>query len=139
LSTKAEASLEELKKYFGRRNLVTEMRKKMAAHADIEEIRNAYRTLPHDEMLVDYISENRGNCLYYSSELVRIKAMCQLAHLSGDPQKAVNQILKEINRVSKLFGDFTLEFMKAFMVKYVMVTSGDIDTIVIDNCPRSTM
>jgi hypothetical protein len=135
LTPEAMRCLEELKKYFRKENLINKMRKKIAFHADGNTVREGYRAFSHDDTFVDYHSPFHGNCLYYSAEKIGGSAMLQLAGSRDDPQKAVNQIVDEINLISKLFGDFILDFMKVFMVRYVAHAIAEIDQITIADGP----
>jgi hypothetical protein len=130
--------LEELKKYFGKENIINKMRNKIAFHADMDTAREGYRAFSHDDMFIDYHSPFRGNCLYYSAEKIEGTAMLQLAD-SADPQKAVNQIVDEINLISKLFGDFILDFMNVFLVRYVAHTIDIAQVTIADGPPLDTV
>lgn len=136
LSDTAKQSRDRLNKYFGRTNLVNLLRKKAGFHLDPELAKKGYECFPEGEIFVDFLSEYRGHCFYYSSEIVAVMGMTQLVP-DVKWQEAIDQIARETTSVTNWMTDFILGFMQAFMVKYVVHAIGDItvDKITIENGP----
>ena len=136
LSVEAKEQLALLKKYFGNTNLVNTLRKKVSFHSDLETIKKGYESFSKEAIFIDCLSEYRGHCLYNSSELIGIMGMTSLVD-GKDWASAIDKIAKEVVEVAGWMGEFILDFMKAFMTKYVSHTIQDIekDKITIKNNP----
>jgi hypothetical protein len=127
LSETGKESHSKIKKYFNTKdNLIFLIRNKVAFHTDAKNTHKAYNDIPSNEVLVDYLSEHRGNCLYYSSELLSMMSMLALVK-EGDWQIALDTLSREVTDTADLFCEFILDFMRAFMEKYVERHLGDID------------
>jgi hypothetical protein len=137
LSDDAKQRLTKLKKYFGHKNLINTIRKQLAFHQDDKAVKRGYDALTNEEIFVDYYSPFRGHCLYYSSEIIAFLAMTKLVN-PADPddwKAAIGQIVDETIRISTWIGDFILEFMRVFMVRYVAKSIDTIEGITIDDGP----
>jgi hypothetical protein len=135
LSDDAKQQYTNLKKYFSKKNLINAIRKQLAFHQDPKAVKSGYDAITNDETFVDYYSQFRGHCLYYSSEVIAFLAMTKLVNDADDCRAAIGQIVDETTRISKWIGDFILEFMRVFMVRYIAGSIGSIEGITIDDGP----
>jgi hypothetical protein len=87
-------------------------------------------------MVVDFHSQYRGHCLYFSSEIINLLGMIQLANKT-DWKSGIDQIIYETIEVAEWFGDVILAFITAFTMKYIEQTLGDVeaDKITINDGP----
>ena len=125
LSDKAKEGRQHLRRYFGPKNLINQIRNQSAFHSDPELAKKGYECFPQDGVFVDYLSEHRGHCFYYSSEIVAVMGLTQLVP-GVTWQEAIRKIANEITDVTNWMSDFILGFMTAFMEKYVVRTIDNI-------------
>ena len=87
-------------------------------------LRKGYAKFTDDEIFVDFHSQYLGHCLYFSSEIIHLLGMIQLANKT-DWKSGIDQIICEVIEVAEWFGDVILAFMIAFTMKYIEPTLGD--------------
>jgi hypothetical protein len=101
-------SLTELKRYFGKENIISMIRNEFAfhySHESSDKIKELILDVPDSEVFEMYLSEEHGNCLYDISQvLVNIAILNSID--SSDTQKALEKILQEVHQVTKWFLDF---------------------------------
>jgi len=132
-SDEEKKKLKELKKYFGKKNIIYEMRNKFSFHADQKMIRHGYQILPEGDY-VDFLSVYAGHCIYLTSETITTLAMTKMVE-SEDWKEAVNKITGEIMQVTGWMGDFILDFIKIFAIKYIAQKIDVKDKITFEDSP----
>jgi hypothetical protein len=133
----AKAQLGKIEKYFGKKNnIVRTIRNRASFHADPTVLTKGYAKFTDDEIFVDFHSQYRGHCLYFSSEIINLLGMIQLANKT-DWKSGIDQIVCETIEVADWFGDVILAFITAFTMKYIEPTLGDVeaDKITINDGP----
>lgn len=118
LNAHTSEALRELKKYFGRSNLVKSIRNTFAFHYSLE---HAEATPPEDtdpKELVLYLHHQIGNTLYQFAEFVMNKAL--LDSLKPDnPAEAMDCLLREMSQVVGWLNEFTQGVMIAILEMHV--------------------
>jgi hypothetical protein len=90
--------------------VVNVIRNKAGFHSDAETIKRGYDFFPHTELFVDYLSEHRGHCLYFSSEIMAVVGMARLID-KNDWKAGITKVVGEITEMSGKMADFFLEYM----------------------------
>ena len=108
LCPKAKSSLERLKKYFRKENLIKTIRNRFAFHYNREyieqKIHDIFQGPGEHRVLEIYISKYRGDCQYAAADEITTRAL--LETVSAKPEKAMEQFIDEIMQVSTWFQDF---------------------------------
>lgn len=101
----ATKALNELKTYFGRKNLLYEVRNNFSFHYSLE---HAVTTIPDDtptDDLTIFLHETQGNSLYYFAEYLMSKALIDSIS-PNDPESALNTLLTEMSTVIDCLNEF---------------------------------
>lgn len=122
----AKQRLDELKKYFGKSNVVHIVRNKAGFHSDTELISRGYASFPDTEVFVDYFSETPGHCLYFSAELISVVGMTHVINES-DWRMGLTRIADEICGIAERLGRLLIEYMRVFLEKYLTNSVNDIN------------
>ena len=123
LNEEAKNGLGKLKQYFGRDNLIKEIRNNFAFHYSVEDAKSALaRELDEDELIM-YLAENSGNTLYYFSEYVVNYALLETIE-KGDPGKALERLISESAKVVSWFNDLASGFMAHITEEYLLEKDG---------------
>jgi hypothetical protein len=133
----AKAQLGKIEKYFRtKNNIVRTIRNRASFHADPKVLTTGYEKFSDDEIFVDFHSQYRGHCLYFSSEIINLLGMIQLANKT-DWKTGIDQIVYQTIEVADWFGDVILAFMTAFTMKHIEPTLDDVeeDKITINDGP----
>lgn len=108
--------LKELKKYFGRKNLINEIRNNLSFHYSPYELGAKLTELPEELDL--YVSrENDTNTLYYFAEALANQGLVAKLGLE-EQQNPIDAIYSELIGVAKNFNRFNMLYMKYFLNKY---------------------
>lgn len=105
LEPSATKALNDLKTYFGRKNLLYEVRNNFSFHYSLE---HAATTIPDDtptDDLTIFLHETHGNSLYYFAEYLMSKALIDSIS-PNDPESALNTLLTEMSTVVDCLNEF---------------------------------
>lgn len=105
LEPSATKALNDLKAYFGRKNLLYEVRNNFSFHYSLE---HAATTIPDDtptDDLTIFLHETQGNSLYYFAEYLMSKALIDSIS-PNDPESALNNLLTEMSTVVNCLNEF---------------------------------
>ena len=105
LEPSATKALNDLKTYFGRKNLLYEVRNNFSFHYSLE---HAATTIPDDtptDDLTIFLHETQGNSLYYFAEYLMSKALIDSIS-PNDPESALNTLLTEMSTVVDCLNEF---------------------------------
>lgn len=94
LSDVGRESLGKIKKYFGKENLVSTIRNKVAFHYDPNETENQIQDIQIDEVAEIYLAENQGNNFFYLSDVLRLKNLLEYTK-EEDPTSAKEKLFSE--------------------------------------------
>lgn len=118
LDNGATAARKTIMKYFAtKKNIVQILRQKSAFHWDYQSAAAAYDAMPSDLELVDYISFERGNSLYYSGALLHAGQMTELVGRT-DVGEALSIIHNEVTNIASEFQPYADGVMVAFMERH---------------------
>ena len=105
LSTLGQDSLKDLKRYFGKENLIKKVRNEIAFHYGSEEIIQQINELPPDEEFKLYLTNAQGTSFYYLAHFLHLKKILEYTKKSDDFE-ALDQYFNEVLKVAQLFLDF---------------------------------
>ena len=112
LSNSASGSIEELKRYFAKNNLIYEIRNKYAFHYDRKNVENQLNHIAQDETLSMLISEHQGNNLFSFSDAIINSSILNYIN-PNDQQKAMDTFVEEVlPKVCKWFQNFGYGFIE---------------------------
>ncbi len=118
LSDEGSEALDEVKRYFGKKNLVNAVRKRHAFHYSPDQIDAGLRELPD---ALEFYLEGTGsaNNLFYFAEVLASRSLLLEASSEGeDPAAAFRTVVQEVLRVAHLVDDFVQAFMVHFTERY---------------------
>lgn len=117
LSNLASESIEELKRYFAKNNLIYEIRNKYAFHYDRKNVEDQLNHITQDETLSMLISEHQGNNLFAFSDTIINSSILNSIN-PNDQQKAMDTLVEEvILKVCKWFQNFGYGFVELIIEK----------------------
>jgi hypothetical protein len=109
-----EACYLKLNSYFSNpANFVKSIRHKLAFHTDSEAFQAGVDQMDSDEAIVDYMSQQRGNTLFWGAEAALISVLKYLAG-SKDTIAVYSRLLDDTRMVAGLVNDFAYAFGLAF-------------------------
>jgi len=124
LTPEALEALDNLRKYFGKANLVHTIRNRFAFHYDLAEIRSGF-ALPNDLEEWDiYLAESNGNTLYYVADLVANYALLN-SIVPGDLKAAMESLIQELIQVGGWFIAFLGGCMIVLGERYLLDEEGN--------------
>ena len=124
LEEESKKALIELKKYFGKQNLIASIRNKFSFHYDYNDLNSAFSEMAENEDWNIYLSEQNSNCLYYLSELVVNQSMLKAID-AIDQATALSRIITELIDFSGKFIDFLSGYINAMSDKYFQIHMND--------------
>lgn len=110
--------LDYIKKYFGRKNIVAEIRKQFGFHFDANLIIQELNDLSGYNEFDLYISEVVGNAHYMLTDHIKTTAMAKLAG-KEDLKVALDAALSEITDLTSRFQNFFSHYLTLFHEKYL--------------------
>jgi hypothetical protein len=138
LEPSATQALSYLKVYFGRKNLLNEVRNEFAFHYSLE---HAKTSIPEDSSSDDlavYLHATKGSSLYYFAEYLMSKALID-AISPTDPEAALGKLLDEMTTVIRHLNEFVEGLLFVVLDKYIgedVVRQG-VQTVDIGSVPQS--
>lgn len=123
LNDEAGTGLAELKQYFGKTNLIKNVRNYFAFHYSFEDAKSALSGDLNEEELLMYLAENNGNSLYYFSEYVVNYALLEVIE-KGNPAKAIERLIEESAKVVRWFNDLASGIMAKITEEYLLESDG---------------
>lgn len=105
LADKTKDALKELKKYFGKKNVIDDVRNQFAFHYDPQRIRQQLSSVEETDELKIYVTESDANLFYQISEIIVGSAMLEAVE-QGDFIAATKKFTKEVMDVSVQFTTF---------------------------------
>lgn len=126
LPDKARLSLEGLKKYFGKKNLIHGVRNAFAFHYDLTAIRAQLSAVEETDDLRIYVAKTSANVFYQMSEIIVGSAMLEAIE-PGDFLAATKRFTKEVMDVSLRFIDFCDGCLEHMSDQYLGVTAEELN------------
>ncbi len=101
LSAAGSEALQNLKKYFGKKDVISKIRNNFSFHnPSFEMIRDLLASIPDDAELHMYLGTQHANSNYYLSEEIVSRAMLTTYVKSNSLQEAMDRMYKELTEVS---------------------------------------
>ncbi len=131
LTPQTQAALDSLGRYYAGRNMVMEIRDKLAFHFDGAEFKNHIATLSPNQPHRFLIGEHSGNTFFEFAH--NVNASCLLA-LSGeaDTEAAMTRLVTEV--IGDV-ADWTFRFITEFIILVLRETQGVAAEITLQNVP----
>ena len=120
--------MQNLKAYFAKKNLVSQIRNKFSFHnPSSRDIKDLIDSMPEETELYLYLGTEHANSNYYLSEEVISRAMLNYVE-SNTPQEAMDRIYEELTKLSGWF----VEFCGHCMVALAEEHWGDYKNLVVE-------
>jgi hypothetical protein len=134
LSNKHKDTLDLLKRYFSKRNIIDNVRNNYAFHYTPDGLRAALPNINEDLLL--YIEESgKGNNLNYFAEVIANRALLQSIE-KEDEFEAFKQLAKETINISELLLKASEGIMEAFLRRYKKdIWEGNAEEVYFDKLP----
>jgi len=143
LDSSARASLDSLKKYFGRKNIIEAVRNRHAFHYSSSQVSRGFNSLTQEEPLNVYVAVANANTLYAFADIIAgcslIEEICQ-----EDPSQALNILMMETAEVLDAFNEVVGGCMMIMLEKYIggslrALESTEVDISVDSKCEPVTV
>jgi hypothetical protein len=105
LDSTGSAALDNLGRYFGKSNILQDIRNNFSFHYDNAEVGKNFSLLPESYASELYLGPDYANSLNWACEEIVSRAMLNVTG-NTDPQAALNLIMADLTRVSGWFFDF---------------------------------
>ena len=140
LEVEEQKALSNLKKYFGKDNLIKNVRNSFSFHYSGEVIAKAFETTPENETDEWQMcqTDNVGNSLFFSSELVINHALLEII-LPGQPQEAMDRLFEESTKVAGWFIDVISGCMTIIAERHFLDEDGGLEMVAVDIGPVQAM
>ncbi len=119
----AKSALDNLKRYFGKDNLITNARNRFSFHYSLADTRTALKTAPDSDEWEIYLAEQQVNGLYYVSEIITSYALLEMIE-PGDHRKAMDRLVHESSQVVGWLLAFIGGYMIVITEKYFLDENG---------------
>lgn len=117
LSDEAKEARQALRRYFGRKNLLRQIRNKGGFHVDWEFVEQGINAFPSDEALESFIGPEAGNCCFFGAELMTVFSMKE-ALPAGSLQDALEKIADDVIGISHELNTLLHDFALIFVVNH---------------------
>lgn len=118
LEPSATKALHDLKTYFGRKNLLYEVRNNFSFHYSLEHAATTIPDgIPTDDLTI-FLHETQGNSLYYFAEYLMNKALIDSIS-PNDPESALNTLLTEMSTVIDYLNEFVQGLLFVILDNYI--------------------
>jgi hypothetical protein len=133
LSAEAKESLSNFKKYFGKDNLIKNLRNNFSFHYSCEEMTKAFAITTESETdeLQMYIGDNVGNSLFFASEHIVNQSLLETV-LPGKPNEAMELLVKESKQVADWFIHVISGCMDVIAKRYFLNENGQLEISAVD-------
>lgn len=121
LSERGSTALASLREHFTvakGSNIVFMIRNKIGFHADVGFAKKMLAAVPDDTELVEYLSHQLGDTLYFGSEVTHYRA---LQEITGRPDDvaAFGAVMDELRKLQKMFLDFISAVVRVFARRHL--------------------
>lgn len=115
----ATSALDNLKRYFGKDNLIVNARNRFSFHYSLADTRVALEKAPNSDEWEIYLAEQQMNGLYYVSEMITSYALLEMIE-PGNHKRAMKRLMQESHQVVGWFLAFIGGYMIAITEKYFL-------------------
>jgi hypothetical protein len=117
LGEAGQHTLDELKAYFSKDNVLRTTRRQHAFHYDPDVVREDYANVPREEPCDIFLSQPPSGNLFQVSEAVASGSLLRMIG-DGDGHKGINTLVLDAVRISGAFQLFVADFMMAFLKRH---------------------
>jgi hypothetical protein len=118
LSKAGSEALQNLKRYFGKKNLISDIRNRFSFHnPSFRDIKDLLDSIPDEAELHLYLGTQHANSNYYLSEEIISRAMLNYVE-SNSLQEAMDRMYKELSEVSGWLVEFCGHCMVALFEEH---------------------
>ncbi len=114
----SKEALDSLKQYFGRQNMIANVRNRHAFHYAPDQIATGYASLADNDTLNVYMSETNANTLYAFSDIIAGRALVEDID-PNDHAKAFDTLVKETSKVVGWFNQVIAACMLFVIENYL--------------------
>jgi hypothetical protein len=129
------ADIKTLRKYFGRTNVVSQMRKRFSFHTDAALMNRCLLSLPPGftyEVLLG--QEHQGNNVFYGSEMTMIHGIQHLGpHTEWD--EAIDAVFKDTTEIATLMAKVFQRIIGSIMSEHLGLTMDDAESLMSSEGP----
>ncbi len=129
------ADIGVLRKYFGRMNIISEMRKRFSFHTDAALMNRCFQSLPPGftyELLLG--EEQRGDNIFYGSEMTIIQGIQNLGrHTQWDD--AIDAIFKDTTEIATLVARVLQRVIGSILSESLELTMDDAESLTVSEGP----
>lgn len=118
LSAESQESLKELKRYFGKKNLIEKVRNNHAFHHSPEKVEEAQATFPADEVFSLYLSDSLANSVFEFADLLYIHATMETIN-PGNPAKAYTSLIQDTATVTSHLNRLVSELIATLLKEHL--------------------
>jgi hypothetical protein len=125
-----DADMKRLNTYFGRKNLIREIRNKFSFHTDPDVLRNSFKNVPPEfsyEVLLG--QENRGPNLFYGSESIIIIAGYQGLKQNTNWFDALKSAFMETIEITECVTTVFERLIQSIMAEHLKITMDDAEEL----------
>lgn len=131
LSADGQNSLDKIKQYFSKKNLIKDIRDNFAFHYSSEELEIQLPKIEGTDSLNIYLGKALGNSFYYFADV--LVGIAMLGKVQGvNPQKSMNTLFADPVNVIKWFLDFIGSCMIVLMEQHLGINLDALDTKTIE-------
>lgn len=131
MEAEPRASLNELKRYFGRENLITLVRNKFAFHYSSDQVDAGYMAVIEGDPLQIYLAKNNANTLYAFADTIAGRAMLE-AIQPGNHSAAFDALITETSKAVRDIGTVIDGIMIVCFQKYIGTSFYDLGAKIIE-------
>ena len=132
-------ALDYLKSYFGRKNLICDVRNNFAFHYSLEHAKTSVPENATSDDLTIYLHSTNGNSLYFFAEYLMNKALIETIS-PMDAEKALGIFFDEMSKVIANLNEFVQWLIFVVLDKYIGVDRlrDATETVELDKVPQSS-
>jgi hypothetical protein len=130
LDADALSALDELKRYFGRENLVATVRNKFAFHYSADQLDAGYAALVDGDPLQIYLAKHNANTLFAFADTIAGRSMLE-AIKPGDPAGAFDSLVAQTSKLVGVIGEVAAGLMVVCMHRHLGKSWSDLGAKVV--------
>ena len=127
-SSQSKENLSKLKKYFGKNNLIENVRNNYTFHYSKKSSENMVKEIvnaPESKIYKTYLSEENCNCFFeIAHDLLNFSILKEID--SSDQAKAMNDFFQQIMDTTKQFLNFTQDCIRVISEKYLQLNCEEV-------------
>jgi hypothetical protein len=129
------ADVQTVRKYFGRTNIVSQMRKKFSFHTDVDLLRKSFELVPA-EYTYDVLlgKEYQGHSIFYGSEMIIVDGIQHLKP-AQDWKTAIDSAFVDTIHIANIVSRVFQRIIGFIMTEHLKITMNDAETVTATDGP----